>query len=357
MDFKSFIDCKGERGNSAKAKLKLLALGVRDNPALFKKFSHDFKEEHYAYDNGNWGVDKNRLTPTELLLPGGIVSKLHIRPDSPLTLQEDGRQIWLSDNGAILSEIKFLPRPNFWEQVTSSGTPTKLLAQMYGLNCLNFNIYSGCEFQDVGLGCRFCSVKSTVARDEPVKVLKSPEELADVCALASKYDKINYIIITGGSYLNREQEFNRHLAVIKAIKNKLPWQGRIKGNVSMLPPPDMTRLKELYDEGVDNPSFNMEVWPKSNFEKICPGKSAYVGFEHIVNSLLYLKDIYGPGQVWSNFVFGIVPMSDIKAGFNFMAEHGIIPGANIYHAEVGSKIGKSLGTISEKSILELYCFC
>ena len=34
-----------------------------------------------------------------------------------------------------------------------------------------------------------------------------------------------------------------------------------------------------------------------------------------------------------------------------MAEHGIVPGANIYHAEVGSVIGKKLGKIDEKIML------
>ena len=37
-----------------------------------------------------------------------------------------------------------------------------------------------------------------------------------------------------------------------------------------------------------------------------------------------------------------------------MAEHGIVPGANIYHAEVGSCIGKSLGRIDENYVLNLY---
>jgi hypothetical protein len=84
--YNEFIKRTDERKNSAQAKLKMLVYGVRDNPELFMKYSSEFKEEHYAYDNGNWGVDKNRLTPTELALPGGIVSKLHIRPDSPLSL-------------------------------------------------------------------------------------------------------------------------------------------------------------------------------------------------------------------------------------------------------------------------------
>jgi hypothetical protein len=354
MSLKDFIDLKAERKNSAFTKLKLLINGVQDAPNIFKKFENIFKEEHYAYDNGNWGVDKNRLTPTEVLLPGGIVSKLHIRPDSPISLKEDNGKLYILLDNKVISEFKFLPRPNFWNFTIINGTPTKNLAQMYGLNSLNFNIFSGCEFWNVGKGCRFCSVKSTVCKDNPIEIKKSPQELADVCELVTKYDDINYIIVTGGSYFNQDEEFNAHMDVIKAIRYKLPWNGKIKGNISMMPPKDIKKLNQLYENEVENPSFNMEAWPKENFEKICPGKAEYVGFDHVVASLMYLQELYGPGKVWSNFVAGIVPLEDMKKGFTFMAERGIIPGANIYHAEVGSMIGKKLGRIDENYVLDLY---
>ena len=349
-----FINRTDNRKNSAYAKLKLLVYGVKDAPEVFKEFEMDFKEEHYAYDNGNWGVDKKRLTPTEILLPGGIVSKLHIRPDSPLTICKDNKKLYVKMDDKFLTEFMFLPKPKFWNYKTKSGMPTKKIAQMYGLNALNFNIFSGCEFWNVGKGCEFCSVKSTVDKDNPIEVVKSAKELADVCELASKYDKLKYIIVTGGSHINRDDEFNAHMEVIKTIRYKLPWNGHIKGNISMMPPSDVKKLKALYDNQVENPSFNIEVWPKSNFEKICPGKEKYVGFDHVVESLLYLESIYGKGKVWSNFVAGIVPLEDLKQGFTFMAEHGIIPGANIYHAEVGSIIGNSIGKIDEDYILGLY---
>ena len=227
-ELEEFINLKDERKNSAYAKLKLLIYGVKDAPEIFGKFQDTFKEEHYAYDNRNWGVDKKRLTPTELLLPGGIVSKLHIRPDSPLTLKEDSEKLYILLENKVLSEFRFLPRPDFWNYTTSKGTPTKKLSQMYGLNSLNFNIYSECEFWNVGKGCRFCSVKSIVSGDNPIEVKKSPEELADVCELATKYDDINYIIVTGGSHLNQDEEFQAHLDVIKAIKDNLPWGGKRK---------------------------------------------------------------------------------------------------------------------------------
>lgn len=355
-NFKEYISDNGSRVQSAYAKLDLLVYGVRDNAELFEKYSSAFKEEHYAFDNGNWGIDKKRLTPTEILLPGGIVSKLHIRPNSPIHLEESGGCLLICRGKKELSEFRFLPRPNFWNYQTSEGIHSKRYAQMYGLNCLNFNLYSGCDFQNCGMGCKFCSVNATVDKSNPIIVKKGPKELAEICQLATDHDDIDYIIITGGSYIDSNKEFDNHINVVKAIREHLPWNGRIKGNVSMMPPKDSSRLIELYENGVDNPSFNMEVWPESAFEKFCPGKARFVGFDKIISSLKQLVTYYGSGQVWSNFVAGIVPVEDMKAGFQFMAENGILPGANIYHAEVSSAIGKNIGIIGHDYIKELYSY-
>ncbi len=345
-----------ERKNSAQAKLDILVYGIRDAPEIFAALEGKFKEEHYAYDNGNWGVAKSRLVPTEMLLPGDIIVKLHVRPDSPLSLTAEQGRIFVKNGSRYLTECMFLDRPNFWNFTTSQGTPTKNIAQLYGHSALNFNIFSGCEFHSVGKGCRFCSVRETVDKFSPIKRTKNIADLAETCELATRHDTFRYLIMTGGSYLDRNREFDRNIEILKAIRYKLPWQGKIKGNVSFLPPADFTRLSALAELEVENPSFNMEVWDKTSFFRICPGKAEYVGFEHMVQSLLYLAGIYGKGKIWSNFVAGIIPLSDIKDGFRFMAEHGIVPGANIYHAEVGSDIGKSLGTIDAGYIRELYSY-
>lgn len=352
--FQNNIASLNERKNSARSKLKLLTYGVRDNPELFDILSYRFKEEHYAYDNGNWGIDKNRLVPTELIMPGNIVSKIHFRPNSPIGLRIDGDTLIIEENNKTLTTFEFLPRPKFWDFKTTSGTPTKRLAQMYGKDCLNFNIFSNCQFHYVNEGCKFCSVDKTISREDGVIIRKSATELADVCELASTHDQIKNIIITGGSYLNTDREFDKHMEVIRAIRHKLPWGGRIRGNVSLMPPRTESKLIELYQEGVDNPSFNLEVWPQSAFDKICPGKSRYVGFSKILKSFEVLVKHYGPGQVWCNFVAGIVPLEDLMEGFNVISEMGVIPGANIYHPEVDTELGENSISPDEDFILRIY---
>jgi hypothetical protein len=344
------------RKNSARTKIKVLVHGVQDAPDIFEHF-HPYKEEHYAYDNGNWGVAQGRLVPSEILLPGGIVSKLHIRLQSPLRLRLDGSKlVLLEDQKEILSEVSFLPRPKFWNFSTTSGIPTKKLAHIYGVTCINFNRYSGCQFYDVGKPCKFCSVKPTQELHQGVVINKNPQDLAETCHLATQYDRVEWFLATGGSYLDGDREFDAHLAVIRAVRNELPWGGRLRGNLSLMPPRTLERLKELYELGVDHPSFNLEVWPRQAFEAICPGKTQYVGFDHIMLAYEKLVDLYGPGRVWCNFVAGLVPLKDQMDGFTAMAKRGVIPGANVYHPDVGSPFGYTIPSPNEEYIRTLYLY-
>ena len=241
-----FLKMSESGKESAQAKLRLLVHGVQDNPVLFGEYERIVKEEHYAYDNGNWGVDKKRLVPTELFLPGGIVSKLHIRPESPLALRKDAdNNIYLTEGQKVLSEVTFLQRPKFWEFTTTRKIPTKSVAQIYGFNALNFNIFSGCEFHDKGKACAFCSVKKTVGKDSPIEIEKNITDLEDVCSLVTEHDKIEYVIMTGGSYINRETEFERNVSIVEKIRHRLPWNGIVKGNVSFLPPKDINKLEAV----------------------------------------------------------------------------------------------------------------
>jgi hypothetical protein len=183
----------GTRRKSARIKVKLLIHGIKDDYRLFNKMPL-FKEEHYAFDNGNWGVDAGRLVPSEILLPGGIVCKIHIRPSSPLSLRQTGAGLVVMQSGKVLSEATVLARPCFWDHTTNAGTPTKRLAHFYGATCINFNIYSGCQFYGVGRPCQFCSVQPTQELHRGVVIRKTPADLADTCALAVRHDRVEWFL-------------------------------------------------------------------------------------------------------------------------------------------------------------------
>jgi hypothetical protein len=342
-----------DRRRSALAKTRLLARGIQDDARLFSSLGQ-FKEDNYAYDNGNWGVGRSRAVPSDVELPGGIVVKLHIRPSWPLRLVRQGTQPLVVEGHNELSECRLLPRPKFWNLPTRSGLPAHKLLQFCVATCLNLNIFSGCQFLSVDKACQFCSVQSTQILHHAVVVRKVPADLRDACQLAVLNDRVEWYLQTGGSHLNSDEEFDSHLAVLREVRPVLPWGGRFRGNVALMPPRDLGRLQELYDLGVEHRSFNLEVWPQDAFEQFCPGKAQFVGFDHILRAMDYLVSLYRLGWGWCNFVAGLVPLDIQKQRFTALAERGIVPEANVFRTDVGATLGQTMNSPSENCIVELY---
>jgi hypothetical protein len=152
-------------------------------------------------------------------------------------------------------------------------------------------------------------------------------------------------------------ETNRYIDVLSVIRKHIPrkWNGKIKGNAALLPANNESDLIRLYETGIEHPSFNMEVWGANRFKSYCSGKEKYASFEALIETYKKAVNIWGPGQVWCNFVGGISPINDLKDGFRFLADLGVVPGANIFHLDpkaVGVKLGLSEPT--EDYVLEMY---
>lgn len=341
---------------SARVKGLILENGFSINKNALEGLGTKYKEEHRGYDNSHWGVKKDEVIPSEVLLPGKIVAGTHIRPASPCEIKKEGNNLYFFFKGEKLSEISYLPRPKIWGQKLSDGTDIKKIVNFYGLETLNINIYSGCEFWDCGLPCKFCSVSPTQKVYGEVVIKKTPSQIREAVEKAfASGDKIDFVLTTGGSTLNYEGEFNAHINALNIIREFSPWGNKIKGNTALMPPMDLGKLKLLYETGMEHPSFNLEVWGEDKFAHICPGKQKYRGYKHIMNAYRYaVKELYGAGVLWCNFVAGINTLEELKEGFTAIANMGVIPGANVFHPDVGAILGTKLKSPSYDYIVELY---
>ena len=320
-------------------KTKILSKGFRITKEISDLVDKNVKEEHRGYGDSNWGIKKTTKIPAEIMLPGEIVVATHIRPNSPLCLRVSSGIIEITENGKKVSDVEFLKRPKIWSKTTRSKINMKRIANFYGRDCLNFNIFSGCEFWRVGLPCKFCSVEPTQVQYSEVLRKKTTKEVGEVAKLAFKIEnRIDFVIVTGGSYLNGDKEFEMVVPVLKAIRKTIPssWRGIIKGNVALMPPQTFEKIDELMSTGIEHPSFNLEVWGRKYFNYVCPGKAKYRGFEQILDAYKYAVEKYGRGVFWTNFVGGLNKLKTLKEGFTYMAKIGVVPGANIFHPDVGS---------------------
>lgn len=350
-----------EFNTSSYLKLKLLINGIRLDSSALTGLGSDYKEYQYGYNDSNWIMrDVCQMIPSELVLPGNIVVAPHLRPSSPYLIKRIDDQMWILDETRkqILSRVDYLPRPKIWDIPLSDGTTIKKYLNVYGTNCLNLFIVADCEFWANGLPCAFCSLQPTQNLHKEVVKEKSISMIEEAVELAFKNDNsLDWMIITGGSLTDRKAETSRYIKVLNAIRKHIPnnWNGKIKGNAALLPTTSEKDLEILYLTGIEHPSFNMEVWNEELFNIYCPGKSKYAPFTNLIESYKRAVSVWGTGQVWCNFVGGISPINRLKDSFRYMADMGVVPGANIFHLDPkapGVKMG--LKEPTEDYVLEMY---
>ena len=346
---------------SATLKLKLLINGIRIDDSAFFGLGDTFKEYQYGYNDSNWIKQaKRQVIPSELVLPGEIVVAPHLRPTSPYIIKREGETMYVIDDSKdeVVSTIGYLPRPKIWDIELSDGSKLKKYLNVYGANCLNLFIVANCDFWNEGMPCVFCSLQPTQNLHKEVVVHKSLDKIEEAVSLAFENEEnLDWMIITGGSLRDRAMEFKRYHDVLSVIQKHIPqrWNGKIKGNAALLPTNNEKDLFQLFETGIEHPSFNMEVWGADLFKSYCAGKEKYASFNSLIETYKKAVKIWGQGEVWCNFVGGISPIQYLKEGFRFMADLGVVPGANIFHLDpkaLGGKLG--LKEPTEEYVMEMY---
>lgn len=127
---------------------------------------------------------------------------------------------------------------------------------------------------------------------------------------------------------------------MKLLLKKLNFED-IKILLVISPPTNLKLLDRL--KGIINikVSMDIEVFRQDLFEKFCPGKNKYIGYQNFIDSLIYLTDIIGKGSVYSIFVGGLEPIESFKTGAEFLASNGIVPVVNVLHVDPGTKMQES----------------
>ena len=104
-----------------------------------------------------------------------------------------------------------------------------------------------------------------------------------------------------------------------------------------MPPKNFDLLKKMRQSGIDKVVFNLEVGNELLFNRYCPGKHN-IGYHHILNALLESVNIWGAGNVWTNFVLGLEPIDGLLAFNASLAKEGIVSSANVLHLDKGNRL-------------------
>jgi hypothetical protein len=351
--------------NASELKLRLLIEGIALDYASFDNLS--FKADKYLHNDRHFAPkDRKNSIPQDLLLNDGIHEPLCVgvlsRPQSPLRLTyQDGALRIILSGTALDIEIRFLREPCFWAQLTSDGIPMFKLLSIPGSNELNLWTWHDCAYHYEKMGCSFCTTTATAVRGGtgrrsalataydfivdpgdgsgaaakilPTLLRRSTETLQ--AALRSDFaDGEYWFTIIGGNVPNSKLPAQHGLirGLISGLLQDVDSlrADRIVANVMV--PDDERDLTRLRNAGASVLMANLEVWDQTEFERICPGKAAY-GRGQFLHMLEAAAAVFGAGLAWSNFVCGLEPMNVQLEGVQFLAERGVVAGANVFHRD------------------------
>jgi len=313
-------------------------------------FEWDHQDMHGASD-----VTEGWTTyPQTFCLPDGTTIMIMLDNTSPYTISYlgDGQYTLSCDNEAI-TPIFFTPRPAWFTKRTED---VSLMCKVAGGNgecvfsVINVNY---CQYFSTDDQCRYCTIVPTMERSRDLGLERLParvlDRIVETFNAASEEGSIEHLCISGGSFLDRKQEADFYLQLIKTIRNA---DGYKDGMPILMATQafDEADARRLYEAGEGSlyMSWAMETWDASLWPEIVPGKSKNVGREKWLDLLCQAVDIFGRGEVASNFVAGVelAPENGFKSeeealastlsGFEWLLKHDIRPAYSIWTVAPGS---------------------
>jgi len=135
------------------------------------------------------------------------------------------------------------------------------------------------------------------------------------------------------------EEGERFITLARHVRDVLGGKIPVSCGSGALPAESQRRL---HGEGlVDNVCFNLEIWSRPLFERICPGKQRFVGYDAWIESLETAVGLWGREHVYSAMVAGIelepehgltwdVAADLALEGADALCARGIIPIYSLY---------------------------
>lgn len=348
-DEKSFEEVAAEYPDFPRIVLRKIDTALR-GVKLTEKALERAKEEGALYDaSGDFGLNSPRPVLGGALFRDGTVvlgledlylqfPEKYIRRGRPYTLDApDGKsgRLWLMDGGEPVEEIFFVPIPAYFGKKTKRGTPMLKVVTPRFPSSLFVRIYNYCHFWEEKSPCRYCSF---VKLDDGAYTPEGLQDLLETVDEAAKEEgRWMTLFLSGGSdprgnspYEKTADEYVKALKTLQKSFGTDRVYARVVANA--FPRDQLLRLR---DAGAVTYEPHIEVWDERLFKWICPGKDKYFGRQYWIDSALQAVEIFGRGNVCTQFVGGVElsPPEGFKTmdeglastleGVEFFAKHGV----------------------------------
>ena len=354
-------------------KTALLALGVRFDPLLpeaARTALPDFRP-HRLPDGTEVQI------PYLMILEGGTLVRLRCREDSPFTVNRCDGRLHLFDKGEPVMPFTFAGRPDWHGRTSEDGTSLDACGLNQHGDMMVLNLAPACEYWSTpwegspregrevpgcsnirSHRCAFCGYGLP---DERSRALGQKQGLPGVprpvLQRAAEAVRVGvetgarHLYLTSGSMTNPDLEADRFLSIVRGVRRASEGAYLAVGSQAL--PPE--RLPGFKEAGADGVCFNLEVWDRDVWERVCPGKARFIGREMWEESLVEAVGVFGEGNVFSAFVIGAeMVLDDALAdpddamqsnieGMQWLISRGIHPILSLFWPFVGTDMEGAAG--------------
>lgn len=301
-------------------KLDLMFEGVRYTPALGRAAERAFPNYFpYRFQPGEADPTGagHAAIPYLMSTADGTTVRVKGNGASAWRVEEDGEGFVLTRDGGETRPVTFDPRPAWMDRETSDGTPMAQTGISLHGDMAVVNVAPGCQYfladREGGpsLRCTFCTYgapdarTSALGQDMASTALPTTtyRRMQETLAAAMEDREISTIYLVGGSMTDWREEGERFVALARHVREVVDGAIPVSCGSGALP---VEVQRRLHGDGLaENVCFNLEIWSQPLFERICPGKQRFVGYDRWLESLEAAVGLWGSGHVYSAMVAGI----------------------------------------------------
>lgn len=236
---------------------------------------------------------------------------------SPFEIKLKDQKLILYYFDSPITEIRIYYESKLNQKKTLNGTFYSSVAFL-AMDRLRINYNPVCYFKKTGESCQFCNL--------PTK--NQFYNFNTVCEIIDGYfenEQFRHILLGGGS-----NKFESDFSNIIKLANYLKTKSNKPLYLMSLPPSDLEIIPKLYNAGISEMAFNIEIFDENLAAKYMPGKGK-ISREHYFNALAKATTLCGKnGNVRSMVIIGLEPKKTLLAGIERLCQIGVQPMISIF---------------------------
>jgi hypothetical protein len=317
-------------------KAELLVNGVNATTQALQDVGTKYKEQNHGLFGWDFEDHANIALPDDFILPDGTLVQFRRNSHSQYLVTLNKDKLMLTNAGEEVCQVKWIPRPAFYNQKNSNNNSMVKIGQIGGEDCLFFCYQNYCSHFSKNEQCLFCNLVATSKTYDSVLKRKDTDDIGEVAKAAFSEGNVKHVLLTGGCF-NHQKEIELVSEIVKSINEHLGFD-RVPGTILPSPARNMNEIKRYHDSEIKAIGFSMEIWDEKLYQAICPGKSKGINHEEFVNSIRNAVKVFGPGNVYGVLVMGLEPRETFLDGVKTLANIGanIVP--FVWSPNPGSKL-------------------